>query len=148
MFQGATQLNLDGKGRLAIPSRYRDVLQAHCAGRIVLTADPEGGLLLYPQPDWLPIKERLMNLPTFAPNVRPLQRLIVGHAEEMELDGAGRILISPLLRAHAALDKRVVLAGQGGKLEVWDEMRWQAQTEKALAIDFNNLPEGLGDFRL
>lgn len=148
MFQGAAQLNLDNKGRLAIPSRHRDMLLAHCAGQMVLTADADGCLLLYPQPEWQPIREKLMRLSAFDPRTRALQRFLVGHAEDVMMDAAGRVLISPALRNYAALDKRVMLIGQGSKFEVWDEARWQSQHEKMAAFTAGNLPAELEGFTL
>ena len=148
MFQGAAQLNLDSKGRLAIPARYRDLLLAHCAGQLVLTADADGCLLLYPQPEWQPIREKLMQLSAFNPRIRALQRFLVGHAEDVQLDAAGRVLISPTLRNYAVLDKRVMLVGQGNKCEVWDEARWQAQHEKMIGFTDGDLPPELEGFTL
>lgn len=148
MFQGVTQLSLDSKGRLAVPARHRDMLLAQCAGQLVLTADADGCLLLYPQPEWLPIREQLLKFPSFNPRARALQRLLIGHAEEVQLDNAGRLLISPALRAYAALDKRVMLLGQGNKFEVWDEARWQAQQEAMRAMMAEPLPAGLEGFSL
>ena len=148
MFQGAAQLNLDSKNRLAIPARYRDMLVAHCAGQLVLTADADGCLLLYPQPEWQPIREKLMQLSAFNPRIRALQRFLVGHAEDMAMDGAGRVLISPTLRNFAALDKRVMLVGQGSKFEIWDEARWQAQHEKMTGFTDGDLPPELEGFTL
>lgn len=148
MFQGATQLNLDSKGRLAIPSRHRDMLLAHCAGNVVLTADADGCLLLYPQPEWQPIREQLLKLSSFNPRLRALQRLLVGHAEDVVMDSAGRVLISPALRGYAALDKRVMMIGQGNKFELWDEVKWQAQQESALALMAGDLPPELEGFSL
>ena len=148
MFQGAVQLNLDSKNRLAIPARYRDMLVAHCAGQLVLTADADGCLLLYPQPEWQPIREKLMQLSAFNPRIRALQRFLVGHAEDMTMDGAGRVLISPTLRNFAALDKRVMLVGQGSKFEIWDEARWQTQHEKMAGFTDGDLPPELEGFTL
>jgi len=148
MFQGAVQLNLDSKNRLAIPARYRDMLVAHCAGQLVLTADADGCLLLYPQPEWQPIREKLMQLSAFNPRIRALQRFLVGHAEDVAMDGAGRVLISPNLRNFAALEKRVMLVGQGSKFEIWDEARWQAQHEKMTGFTDGDLPPELEGFTL
>lgn len=148
MFQGAAQLNLDGKGRLAVPARYRDMLLAQCSGQLVLTADADGCLLLYPQPDWQPIREKLMQLSAFNPHIRSLQRFLVGHAEDVVMDAAGRVLISSTLRNYAALDKRVMLVGQGNKFEVWDETRWQAQHEKMAGFSDGGLPPELEGFTL
>lgn len=148
MFQGATQFNLDGKGRLTIPTRYRDMLLAHCEGKLVLTADADGCLLLYPQPEWQPIREKLMQLSAFNPRIRALQRFLVGHAEDVTMDAAGRVLISATLREYAQLDKRVMLVGQGNKFEVWDEARWQAQYEKMTSFSVDDLPPELEGFTL
>ncbi len=148
MFQGATQLSLDSKGRLAIPARYRDMLQAHCAGQLVMTADADGCLLLYPQPEWQPIREKLMQLSAFNPRIRALQRFLVGHAEDVAMDATGRVLVSPTLRSFAVLDKRVMLVGQGNKFEVWDEARWQAQHEKMVGFTDGDLPPELEGFTL
>lgn len=148
MFQGAAQLSLDSKGRLAIPARYRDMLLAHCAGQLVLTADADGCLLLYPQPEWQPIRDKLNKLSSFNPKSRALQRLLIGYANDEVMDGAGRVLISPALRNYAMLDKRVMLVGQGNKFELWDEARWQAQQEAALSLMGGELPPELEGFSL
>ncbi|MBK9161669.1 MAG: division/cell wall cluster transcriptional repressor MraZ [Nitrosomonadales bacterium] len=148
MFQGAAQLNLDSKGRLAIPARYRDMLLAHCAGQLVLTADADGCLLVYPQPEWQPIYDKLNKLSSFNPKSRALQRLLIGYAENVVMDGAGRVLISPALRNYAALDKHVMLVGQGNKFELWDEARWQAQQDAGLSQIGGELPPELEGFSL
>ncbi len=139
---------MDSKGRLAIPARYRDMLQAHCAGQLVMTADADGCLLLYPQPEWQPIREKLMQLSAFNPRIRSLQRFLVGHAEDVAMDATGRVLVSPTLRNFAALEKRVMLVGQGNKFEVWDEARWQAQHEKMVGFTDGDLPPELEGFTL
>ena len=113
VFRGVTQLVLDAKGRLAIPARHRDALAGDGNGRLVLTADPSRCLLLYPLAAWEPIQARLMALSSFDEKIRGLQRLIVGHADDVEIDAAGRILVPPALRRYANLDKHVVLVGQG-----------------------------------
>jgi MraZ protein len=148
MFQGAAQLSLDSKGRLAIPARYRDMLLAHCAGRLVLTADADGCLLMYPQPEWQPIYDKLNKLSSFNPKSRALQRLLIGHANEEVMDGAGRVLIAATLRSYAALDKHVMLVGQGNKFELWDEARWHTQQETALSFMSGELPPELEGFSL
>jgi MraZ protein len=148
VFRGVTQLALDAKGRLAIPARHRDVLVAHRSQRMVLTADPSRCLLLYPLGAWEPIQARLMSLSSFNERIRALQRLLVGHADDVELDGAGRILVPPALRRYANLDKRVVLVGQGQRFELWDETQWQAQTAQAVAFPTEDLPPELSGFSL
>jgi len=148
MFQGAAQLNLDGKSRLAIPAKYREELLETCAGSLVLTADADGCLLVYPQPEWLPIRDKLNKLSSFNPRIRALQRLLIGHAEDVVMDSAGRVLISPVLRSYAALDKSVMLIGQGGKFELWDEAKWQAQQQAERLLMSGELPPELQGFSL
>lgn len=146
MFRGVTELVLDAKGRLAIPTRHREAL-ADGSGRVVITADPSHCLLLYPVAEWEPIQQKLMSFPSFNDRLRGLQRLIVGHADDVELDGAGRILIPPALRKFAGLDKHVVLVGQGHRFELWDDAQWQAQTAQTIAFPAG-LPPELGEFSL
>lgn len=148
MFQGATQLNLDSKGRVTIPARHRDMLSSACTGNLVLTADADGCLLMYPQPEWLPIRDKLNKLSSYNQKCRALQRLLVGHAEDVEMDSAGRILIPPTLRGFASLDKHVMLVGQGNKFELWDEARWQAQQDVCLSLMEGGLPAELEGFSL
>jgi MraZ protein len=124
------------------------MLLAHCAGQLVLTADADGCLLVYPQPEWQPIREKLMKLSALNPKIRALQRFLVGHAEEVTMDAAGRVLISATLRDYAKLDKRVMLVGQGNKFELWDEARWQAQYEKMTSFSMDDLPPELEGFTL
>ncbi|WP_255988388.1 division/cell wall cluster transcriptional repressor MraZ [Chitinolyticbacter albus] len=132
MFSGVASLNLDSKGRLAIPAKHRELLSVRCAGRLVITVEPSGCLLIYPEPDWLPVRDQLNQL-TGAQ--MPIRRFIVGHAEEVELDSAGRVLISPRLRQIAGLDKEIALVGMGSKFELWDEAKWAAQNAAVMAID-------------
>lgn len=148
MFRGVARLNLDGKGRLSVPARHRDTLAARCNGQLVVTADPSSCLLVYPQNDWEPIQQRLMSLSGFDAKLRSLQRLLVGYAEDVELDGAGRILISEPLREFAGLDKRVVLVGQGNKFELWDDDQWNLQRDAALTFRDSGLPPELEGFSL
>jgi MraZ protein len=146
-FRGVAQLVLDAKGRLAIPARHRDAL-ANGDSRLVITADPSKCLLLYPLASWEPIQAQLMRLSSFDERSRALQRLIVGHADDVEIDAAGRILVPPALRRYANLDKHVVLVGQGRKFEIWDEAAWGAQTAQAIAFPANGLPPELAGFNL
>jgi MraZ protein len=133
MFRGVNSLAVDAKGRLAIPTRYRETLSRHCNGQMVLTVDRDHCLLLYPLPDWEEIERKLVRLPSFNKQARRLQRLLVGHATECELDGAGRILLPPPLREFAALNKSVVLIGQGNRFEIWDEETWNVRRSEWLA---------------
>ena len=148
VFRGVTELALDAKGRFAVPARYRDGLTAGSGPRLVLTADPSRCLLLYPLAAWEPIQARLMALSSFDERIRGLQRLLVGHADDVEIDTAGRILVPPALRRYASLDKRVVLVGQGRKFELWDDAAWAARTAQAIAFDGGGLPPELDGFSL
>lgn len=131
MFGGVSSLNIDSKGRLAIPAKHREVLSALSQNRLVITIEPSGCLLIYPEAEWIPVRTQLNML---SGAQMPIRRLIVGHAEEMELDGAGRILIPPRLRVLAQLNKEVALVGMGNKFELWDEGRWSEQILDTMAV--------------
>jgi MraZ protein len=131
MFRGVNAITLDTKGRLTVPARYRSRLQESAYGQIVITIDPEERcLLLYPLPAWEEIEHKIEALSSFNPITRRIQRLLIGHATEEELDGNGRILIPPLLRTHAGLKSKIMLLGQGKKFEIWDETNWKKEREK------------------
>lgn len=146
MFQGATELSLDAKGRLAVPTRHREALVS--AGAVVLTAHPDGCLLLYPQLAWEPIGSRVQALPSFDARTRWWQRLLVGHAEEIVPDAQGRILISPALRKRAGLAKNVMLIGQGSHFEIWDADLWEEKLAQAMGEAGSALPLGGENFSL
>ena len=133
MFRGVNPINLDGKGRLAIPARYRESISDHCAGKMVATIDTESRcLLLYPQPEWDLIQAKLDALPSFNPAARRIQRLLVGHATDLDMDAAGRLLVPAPLREYAQLEKRIVLLGQGNKFEIWSETLWNETRDEYL----------------
>ena len=132
MFRGVSTLNLDAKGRLAMPARYRELLQACCASRLVVTIDSDRCLLLYPEPTWKEIETELGKLPSFNPTARKLQRLYIGHAHDVEIDAQGRLQLPPELRRFANLEKRVALIGQNNKFELWDEDTWTARRDEWL----------------
>jgi len=148
VFRGVTALTVDSKGRLAMPARYREVLQVRANGKLVITADSALCLLIYAAPDWEPIQQRLMGLSSFNPRTRDLQRLLVGNASDVEMDGAGRILVPAPLRKFAGLEKDVALIGQGGRFELWDEVKWDAQIEKSIALNEDGIPPELEGFSL
>ncbi len=134
MFRGNNEINMDAKGRMAVPARYRDALAAGCDGQLVATIDIEDRcLFVYPLPAWQKIEAQIAKLPTFNPDTRRLQRLLIGHARELEIDNSGRVLIPPELRAYAGLDKEVVLVGQGHRFELWSTDSWNARREQWLA---------------
>ena len=130
MFRGVAQLNLDSKGRLAVPARFRDSLAARSGGRLVITADSDRCLLIYPLPDWEPIEQKLMSLSSFNAQIRELQRRLVGYAEDVAMDTTARILVPPALRRFAQLEKAVVLVGQGVKFELWNAESWEQRMEQ------------------
>lgn len=135
MLRGVHTLALDAKGRLAVPSRYRAVLQALASGELVITIDTEARcLLIYPLPEWEIIQEKITSLSSFNKAARRIQRLLVGHATDVEMDGSGRVLVPPPLRDYAELDKKVVLLGQGNKFELWSDTLWE-QTRDAYLDD-------------
>ena len=151
MFRGVSIVNLDAKGRLAIPSRQRERLQAICDSHLVVTVDRDRCLLLYPEPEWEVIERKFAALPALDPTARALQRLYVGNAQEVDIDTQGRILLPQHLRDFASLDKRVAFVGQGIKFELWDAAAWQARNEAALsdaAIGELALAAGLGSLTL
>jgi len=148
VFRGVAQLNLDSKGRLAVPARHRDTLLERCAGHLVITADADRCLLLYPLADWEIIQQKLEGLSNLDPRVRELQRRLIGFAVDVDMDGAGRVLISPELRRFAQLEKSVVLVGQGRKFELWNEERWSQLIENAGGFGAGGLPAELEDFSL
>jgi MraZ protein len=135
MFRGATKVTLDAKGRLAIPSRYRERLMTRADGHLVATVDRDYCLLIYPLPDWEEIERKLVRLPALHKQARRLQRLMVGYATELDLDGHGRILLPKELREFAGLERQAMLIGQGNKFELWNEERWSARRDEWLADD-------------
>ncbi len=131
-FQGSHSINMDAKGRIAIPTKVREDLLALCQGNIVVTAhNEEPCLLIYPEPAWEEIRPQIEALPNMNKAVRRLQRLLLGHATPFELDSAGRVLLPPTLRDHAKLEKKLRLIGQGKKLELWSEELWNAWLEES-----------------
>ncbi len=149
MFRGINNISLDAKGRLAVPVRYRDVLLAHCNGELVVTIDTdERSLLIYPRPEWDDIERKVQALPSFNKEARRVQRLLIGHATDVELDSSGRILLSTPLREYAGLDKKTVLLGQSNKLELWSEDRWVSRRDDWLDQPGDTLPPALQDLSL
>jgi MraZ protein len=148
MFRGASSLNLDAKGRVAIPAKHRDALNSLSSGQLVLTAHPHRCLLLYPAPAWEPIQAKLMSLSSFDKRSSALQRLLVGYAEDIVMDAAGRLLVSPVLRDFAGLDKQAMLVGQGSHFELWNLSAWREQLDQVVIGDELNMPAELEGFSL
>jgi MraZ protein len=151
MFRGVNNLTLDAKGRLAVPARYRERLAEVCEGKLVVTIDRGYYLLIYPLPTWEEIETKLVRLPSLHPQVRELQRLLVGHATEISMDSHGRVLLPAELREFAKLQRDVVLLGLMNKFELWDKSAWDARRELSLSTDHGagaGLPEELARLSL
>jgi MraZ protein len=150
MFRGVATVSLDSKNRLVVPARYRDAFLVEGEGRVVVTADPTRCLLLYPLPEWEPLEKRLVkDLSDFNPRTRGLKQLLVGYAHDIEMDGAGRILLPPMLKKFADLDKSAVLVGQGSRLELWNEARWEEKIDQMQGFSEGEaLPTELEGFTL
>lgn len=130
MFRGVSHVSIDAKGRMAVPVRYRDQLMQHCNGEVVVTIDTEENcLLLYPLPAWNDVERKIEALPTFNPAARRIQRLLIGHATDIQMDGSGRLLLPAPLREYARMDKKLVLLGQINKIELWSESHWMERRE-------------------
>jgi MraZ protein len=148
MFQGATSLTLDAKGRMAVPARHRDALVQAGEGHLVLTAHPHRCLLLYPTPAWEPIRAKVLAAPALEAQSAKLRRLLVGFAVDMEMDSSGRVLVTPELRQYAGLEKNVWLVGQGSHFELWSDAGWRQQQEEIFALGDKLLPPGLENLAL
>lgn len=127
MFTGASSLSLDAKGRMAIPTRYRDEL----GGRVVMTADPDGCLLLFTESSWQAFEQRVGALPNLVPRIKAMQRMWLGYKLDCEVDAAGRIVIPPEMRDYAKFDRKVQMMGQGDRFELWSEHGWQSVIDLA-----------------
>ena len=144
MFRGLHTINLDAKGRLAIPTKYREPLAELCGARLVATIDTEERcLLVYPINEWEEIQKKIEALPSFNPVARRIQRLLIGHATDLELDSSGRVLLPQPLREYAGLEKESVLVGQGKKLELWSKAQWESRRDDYL--DMVSQPDQLPD---
>ncbi|HXS53558.1 MAG TPA: division/cell wall cluster transcriptional repressor MraZ [Usitatibacter sp.] len=148
MFQGANQINLDAKGRMAVPTRARDPLSQGGTVKLVLTAHPDACLLLYPAPAWEPIRAQVMSFPSLDRQASLWKRLLVGFAQEVEPDSAGRLLIPPELRDFAHITRQVMFVGQGSHFEIWDLEAWKAQLESLRTGGSPTLPPGMENFSL
>ncbi len=132
VFQGSHNINMDAKGRLAIPAKHRDTLEATCACKIVMTAHTQDKcVLIYPETEWQLILPQIEALPTFNRAALRAQRLLIGYATSLILDGNGRILVPPTLREYGGFDKKLILVGLGKKFELWDEEAWLATLAEA-----------------
>lgn len=152
MFRGANAISLDSKGRLTIPTRYRQLLLDDCHGQLVCTIDiQQPCLLLYPLPEWEEIEQKLNRLSSMKPQERRLQRLLLGYATEGEMDKNGRLLLSGPLRQHASLEKDIMLVGQLNKFEIWSSEAWNKQVQADIQAELDGdfeLTDNLQDFSL
>ncbi|TQV79417.1 division/cell wall cluster transcriptional repressor MraZ [Exilibacterium tricleocarpae] len=147
MFLGSHAINMDAKGRMAIPARTRETLASACDGQIVITAHTEERcLLVYPEPQWQEILPKIEQLPSFNKVARRAQRLLIGYACPLEMDANGRILVPPTLRDYAGLEKKIMLVGQGKRLELWSEDRWTAWLDDSSVDD--DMPEEMQSLSL
>lgn len=140
MFRGVATFNLDTKGRMAIPAKFRKHLDVCCEGRLVVTIDhAEHCLQLYPLSEWEVVEQKLADLPSLNPQVRKLKRMLLGYATECEMDNNSRILLPAKLREFAGMTKSMVMIGQGNKFELWDEQTWNTSMDECLQEDFGNI---------
>lgn len=140
VFQGASCLSLDVKGRLSVPTRHRDVLSATASSQLTITKHPHGCLMVFPRPEWEKFRDRIAALPMQA---QWWKRIFLGNAMDVEMDGSGRVLISPELRTAAGIQKDAVLLGMGGYFELWDAATYAAQEAEAMKGD---MPDVFKDF--
>ena len=140
MFQGASSINLDAKGRMSIPAKHRDALTIQCEGRLTLTRHPHGCLLLFPRPVWENHRDQIAAWPMSA---RAWQRVFLGNASDVELDSAGRILIAPELRDAVSMVRDVMLLGMGSHFEIWDAAKLAEDEAQAVAA---GMPDVLANF--
>ena len=141
MFRGLNKISFDTKGRISIPTKYREQLLKISKKKLICTIDLDYCLLLYPLHSWLKIEQQIMKLPTLNTTSRKLQRLLVGHATDIEMDKSGRLLIPYELREFSMIKKEAMLIGQGNRFELWDYLRWTKLREKWLKSDKYSLPK-------
>jgi len=140
VFRGSNEINMDTKGRMAIPARYRDALMSEFDGSLVATISiTDTCLFIYPRPEWEEMEVKIARMSTFNKDTRRLQHLLIGNARDLDLDGSGRVLIPQELREYAKLDKKVTLVGQSHRLELWDTESWNSNRKAWL----NEVASGL-----
>jgi len=140
VFQGASSVSLDAKGRLSVPTRHRDVLSATASNQLTITRHPHGCLMIFPRPEWEKFRDRIAELPMSA---QWWKRIFLGNAMDVELDGTGRVLVSPELRAAAGIERETMLLGMGNHFELWDKVTYEAKEAEAMATA---MPDVFKDF--
>ena len=140
MFQGASFVALDTKGRLSVPTRHRDVLSATSASQLTMTKHPHGCIMIFPRSEWEKFRERIASLPMQA---QWWKRIFLGNAMDVDMDATGRVLVSPELRSAAGISKDTVLLGMGNYFELWDAHTYAAQEAEQMKGD---MPDVFRDF--
>jgi MraZ protein len=140
VFQGASSLSLDAKGRLSVPTRHRDVLSATASGHLTITKHPHGCLMVFPRPEWEKFRDRIAALPMSA---QWWKRIFLGNAMDVEMDATGRVLVSPELREAAGITKDTMLLGMGNHFELWDKASYDEKEAQAMQGD---MPDVFKDF--
>lgn len=151
LFRGLHSITLDAKGRIAMPARFRGIIEEFCQGHLVVTIDQDGeSLVIYPLNEFEAIERKVAALSSFHPESRRLKNIFIGHATEVNLDGSGRILVPQNLRKFVGLDKRVALVGQGNKLAVWNDEVWNETRDGWLKhkVEVDDLPDELKNLSL
>ncbi|MFQ3345686.1 MAG: MraZ protein [Porticoccaceae bacterium] len=150
VFRGSDPINMDTKGRMAIPTRYRGVLADMCSGNLVITIDMKSTCLtLSPLPEWKKFEEKVAALPALDDLGEMLSRFVVGQAKDLQLDGSGRVLIPSELREYAQLERKIILVGRTQRLEIWSEDNWNTEREKSqenyrgMLLDRDNMSDAL-----
>jgi len=140
VFQGASSLSLDAKGRLSVPTRHRDALGGADGGQLTITRHPHGWLMVFPRTEWEKFRERVSALPMSA---QWWKRIFLGNAMDVDMDGTGRVLVSPELRQAAGITRETMLLGMGNHLELWDKETYEAQEARAMQ---GEMPDVFKDF--
>lgn len=140
VFQGASALSLDAKGRLSVPTRHRDVLSASAASQLTITKHPDGCLLVFPRPEWEKFRDRISDLPMSA---AWWKRMFLGNAMDVDMDGTGRVLVSPELRQSAGISREVLLLGMGRHFELWDKPTYETKEAAAVQGEMPDVVKGL-----
>ena len=140
VFQGPAALTLDGKGRIAMPARHRELLAVMGVNQLTITKHPEGSLLIFPRPAWEGFRDRVAALPMDSSGWK---RVFLGNAMDVDIDASSRLLIAPELRAAAGLVRDVMLLGMGSHFELWDAERYAAHEA---AVMQSPIPDSLKNF--
>jgi MraZ protein len=127
MFRGSFEHNVDAKGRVSVPSKFRDIIADRYEGKLVLSIDLDRCVTVYPLEEWEMVEKKIQSVPQMQKEVKDYMRFVFSAATECELDRQGRILIPPALRERAGITKNVVVVGIINKIEVWDRATWDAR---------------------